>query len=103
MLHVVSYFDAVRLWWGGDLDPNSVLWGVPIFAWERIGKLLSFAGGLTVILDIVGAPAVRKAGTWVRSLITVRSTLNQMFYSILFAIRHIVFLEGVVYALGSFA
>lgn len=99
----VSYFDAWGQWWHGGLGPKDVMWGVPIFAWERIGKLMGFIGGMTVVLDIVGAPAVRSFGKRLRDWITVREAVTTMFYSVMYAIDNIGGVNTVVYESGNFA
>ncbi|MDR6598149.1 hypothetical protein ACFFSW_10930 [Saccharothrix longispora] len=41
-------------WWHGALTGDTVVWGLPLRNWGRIGKLLQFVAGATVVLKLVG-------------------------------------------------
>lgn len=61
--------DPLRLWdrWlSGEKVDDARLWGWPMLAWGRTGKLLQFAAGLTVLLDLAGPDRLRDFGTWLR-------------------------------------
>lgn len=61
--------DPLRLWsrWAsGEKVDDARLWGWPMLAWGRTGKLLQFAAGLTVILDLAEPDRLRDFGTWLR-------------------------------------
>lgn len=49
-----GWLDAWMAWWGGKTLIGTTLWGIPILWWGRIGKLMQFLGGLTVVLDLIG-------------------------------------------------
>ncbi|WP_243789891.1 hypothetical protein [Saccharopolyspora gloriosae] len=50
----VGYWEAWSLWWSGVKLEDFAMWGLPFLWWARIGKLLQFAGGAVVVLDLVG-------------------------------------------------
>lgn len=61
--------DPLRLWgrWlSGEKVDDARLWGWPMLAWGRTGKLLQFAAGLTVILDLIGPDPLREFGSRLR-------------------------------------
>lgn len=61
--------DPLRLWgrWlSGEKVDDARLWGWPMLIWGRTGKLLQFAAGLTVILDLVGPDPLREFGNRLR-------------------------------------
>jgi hypothetical protein len=53
-------------WLSGEKVDDARLWGLPMLAWGRTGKLLQFAAGLTVILDLIEPERLRKFGTRLR-------------------------------------
>lgn len=61
--------DPLRLWsrWlSGEKVDGARLWGWPMLAWGRTGKLLQFAAGLTVVLDLLGPDRLREFGNRLR-------------------------------------
>jgi len=50
------------LWWWGQLPADSMLWGMNLVYWARIGKLAQFIGGVTIIADIIGPERIRAFG-----------------------------------------
>lgn len=50
----VGYWEAWSLWWSGAKLEDFAMWGLAMVWWARIGKLLQFAGGAAVVLDLVG-------------------------------------------------
>lgn len=55
----VGLFEAWLLWWQGvDVKPMS-LHGVSMLWVGRIAKVITFVGGLTVLLDLIGPDRVR--------------------------------------------
>ncbi|MDI2029859.1 hypothetical protein QFW96_14605 [Saccharopolyspora sp. TS4A08] len=53
-LQAVGYLEAWSLWWSGAEVKGFAMWSLPVLWWARIGKLLQFAGGAVVIIDLVG-------------------------------------------------
>ena len=65
LLLAFSYRDLWQVlgaWFSGRSASGLVLWGVPMVWWGRTGKVLQFAGGLVVVLDLVGPDRLRRAG-----------------------------------------
>lgn len=62
--------EAWSAWFAGDINKASVLWGVELFWWGRIGKALQLVGGLTIVAEIIGADALRKFGSSLHNRIT---------------------------------
>lgn len=61
MVQAVDYFDAWRLWAdGNEALRNTELWGLPVFWWGRIGKVLAFLAGFTILLDLIGPERIRE-------------------------------------------
>lgn len=58
--------EAWQLWLNGNSTVGTSLWSVSMVWWARIGKLLQFAGALTVVLDLVKADRLRRWGTRMR-------------------------------------
>ena len=54
-------FDAWTAWIDGRRS-TATLWGVSFLWWERIGKLLMFFAGLTIVLDLVGPDPFERFG-----------------------------------------
>ncbi|MEU8356490.1 hypothetical protein AB0C27_10820 [Nonomuraea sp. NPDC048882] len=55
-------WDLWSQWWSGSSLTGSQLWGLQLTYWARIGKLLQFMAGLTVILDLIGPEPLRAFG-----------------------------------------
>jgi hypothetical protein len=58
-----EFVRAWRIWTDGRSAQPEPLWGHTVLWWARTGKLLQFAAGLVVILDLVGPVRLRNAGT----------------------------------------
>lgn len=67
-VEVVSYWEAWAQWWAGNKLETLTMWGVPMLWWARVGKLFQFAGGLVVVLDLVGPERLRKLSERTRQL-----------------------------------
>jgi hypothetical protein len=50
----IGYLTAWSLWMDGEQLTTYSMWGLPFIWWARIGKLMQFAAGLTVLLDLAG-------------------------------------------------
>ncbi|WP_248960266.1 hypothetical protein [Sphaerisporangium perillae] len=55
----ISYLDAWALWLDGRSTLGDDLFGLPMIWWGRGGKIAAFAGGLTVLLDLLGPERLR--------------------------------------------
>ncbi|MGS2618610.1 Sec-independent protein translocase subunit TatA/TatB [Micromonospora sp. LZ34] len=53
---------AWTVWWDGRSASQQPLWGHTVLWWARVGKLLQFAAGLVVVLDLLGPERLRAAG-----------------------------------------
>lgn len=53
-------------WWRGELVSVEVLWGQRVFEWGRVGKMMQFAGALTIIVEIVGPERLDRLGLRLR-------------------------------------
>lgn len=86
----VGLIEAWKLWFSGDLPTNTILWGINILWWERIGKLMQLLGAATIIADIIGPEKIRRFGTSLQSTITPTTLiqfLKQCFdwYAVIFS------------------
>ena len=57
----LGWWHALDLWWDGTLRREQSVLGLPVLWWGRIGKILQFIAGLTVVLDIVGPKRLAEA------------------------------------------
>ncbi|MFC7532365.1 hypothetical protein [Actinoplanes sp. GCM10030250] len=55
-----DYHQLLRAWLAGAVPADLTLWGYGLHWWERLGKVLQFVGGLTVILDFVDQQKLRE-------------------------------------------
>src|SRR5262245_14209686 len=55
-------WDVWSVWWSGRSAGGMPLWGMTVLWWGRVGKLMQFSAGLTVILDLVGPDRLRHMG-----------------------------------------
>lgn len=69
-MNEISIFDAWTSWLSGHLSPNATIWGVSIFWWGRIGKIMQVIGAITIIADIIGPEKIRKFGSSLHGAIT---------------------------------
>lgn len=60
-------WEAWSRWFEGRLPDDAELWGMSLVFWGRLGKLLQFIAGLTVVLDLIGAERLRAWGTSARN------------------------------------
>lgn len=93
-------------WANGQLSPDTVLYGLKLFWWARIGKGLEFIAALSIIADILGPERLRSYGKWLKSsvlgegglvfLISLSSVMLLCFmvYTIYRAVHMDLFLHG---------
>jgi hypothetical protein len=55
-------WDLWSNWWSGQQLSGAQLWGWPLVAWGRLGKVLQFLAGLTIVLDLIGPDPLRAFG-----------------------------------------
>jgi hypothetical protein len=53
---------AWRIWTDGRSASTEPLWGKTVLWWARAGKIMQFAAGLVVILDLIGPERLRRIG-----------------------------------------
>lgn len=53
---------AARIWLDGRSASGEPLWCKTVLWWARAGKILQFAAGLVVILDLIGPDRLRRGG-----------------------------------------
>lgn len=63
----ITFNETWKLWLSDNLSADAVLWGISIFWWERIGKVMQFLGATTIVADIIGPEKIRKFGTSLQS------------------------------------
>lgn len=67
----ISQLQAWKLWFdNADISNNTLIFDITVHNWGRIGKCLQALAAFTVLLDIIGAPAVRGFGSRLRSITT---------------------------------
>lgn len=54
----------------GRLSSHSTIWGVSIFWWGRLGKMMQFVGAATIIADIIGPERIRQFGASLQNTVT---------------------------------
>lgn len=58
-MSTVDYFDAWTRWAAGDPTLRDAhLWGLKIYWWARLGKVLAFLAGMALLVDIIGPSKV---------------------------------------------
>lgn len=55
----VTLLEAWQVWLSGQPTNELILWGVSIFWWGRIGKILQTVGFVTLIAEIIGPERIR--------------------------------------------
>ncbi|MFI7610669.1 hypothetical protein ACIBP6_05445 [Nonomuraea terrae] len=65
----VGYFEAWQIWFSGKSLSGLSLHGMPMIWVGRLGKIVAFVGGLTVILDIVGPEPITELSKRVKEKI----------------------------------
>lgn len=63
----MTLFEAWGDWLGGQLKGDTLIWGVELIWWGRIGKLLQFMGGATIVAEIIGSHRLRGFGNSLHS------------------------------------
>ena len=71
-MNEISILDAWILWLAGHLSPHSTIWGVSIFWWGRLGKMMQFIGAATIIADIIGPEKIRAFGSSLHGAVTTK-------------------------------
>ncbi|MFL6119665.1 hypothetical protein [Actinophytocola sp.] len=56
-----GWWAVFGLWWDEKLKPDQLTLGITLHVWGRIGKMLQFLAGLTVVLDIIGPEKLAQA------------------------------------------
>ncbi len=65
----LSQIQAWDLWYQSvDISSKYLMLGISVHNWGRIGKCMQAVAALTVLLDIIGAPAIRRFGKKIRNL-----------------------------------
>ncbi|MGI5285154.1 hypothetical protein ACQEVF_17720 [Nonomuraea polychroma] len=62
----IELLDAWRMWLDGQQIARETWNGWPILYWGRAGKIAAFAGGLTIILDLLGPEKIAQIGLHIR-------------------------------------
>ncbi len=57
-----ALFELWQDWLRGAIGSGAELWGLDLIWWGRIGKLLQFAGGVTILSEIIGPQRLREFG-----------------------------------------
>jgi hypothetical protein len=63
----ITFSETWKLWLSDNLSADAILWGISIFWWERIGKVMQFLGATTIVADIIGPEKIRQFGTSLQS------------------------------------
>lgn len=72
----MNLIEAWTLWCSGDLSPDVLLWGLSIFWWGRLGKMMQFVGGATIVADIIGPEKIRGFGSSLHVAVTPGSLIR---------------------------
>lgn len=75
-MNEIGVVEAWSLWLSGRLSPNTIILGISIFWWGRLGKVMQFVGAVTIIADIIGPEKIRSFGTSLHGAITVNVLLQ---------------------------
>ncbi|MDF5752937.1 hypothetical protein [Spongiactinospora sp. TRM90649] len=95
----IGYFEAWGIWWEGKSTLGHDLFGVMSMVWVgRIGKVLSFVGGLTILLDIVGAERLKRLAPVIKNAgaLLVLSAIGSAFFLIPAVSEHVFILVDLV-------
>jgi hypothetical protein len=61
LVQTIGYLEAWGRWFAGqEVDPQAEFGFMSVLWWGRVGKIATFIGGLTVILDILGPWCLRE-------------------------------------------
>lgn len=69
-MNEISIFEAWKLWLTDHLPSDVIIWGVNVFWWGRLGKMMQFVGAITIIADIIGPEKIRSFGASLHTAIT---------------------------------
>jgi hypothetical protein len=80
MPHFISdFFGTWHAWWyATEPIATHVLWGLPVFIWARIGKLLEFAGALFMVIDWIGRQRLAQGAKEADVLLSVFGSMPQI-------------------------
>ncbi|HKU77536.1 MAG TPA: hypothetical protein VJR02_26710 [Pyrinomonadaceae bacterium] len=68
----ISQVEAWKLWLENvDISTKVIMFDISVRNWGRIGKSIQAFAALAILLDIIGAPALRRFGKSLRNLITL--------------------------------
>ena len=71
-MNEVTLWEAWKLWLSGHQVHDSLLWGVNILWWGRIGKLIQLLAALTIIAEIIGPQRLRSFGNSMHATFTLK-------------------------------
>lgn len=74
----ITYFEAWRLWFAGQLTGEHILFGQTVQMWGRTGKLLTFISGIVLVLDLVGKERVQRFGQGLRGKIDINGSIKSI-------------------------
>lgn len=69
-MNEISIFAAWKLWLAGHLPSDVIIWGVSVFWWGRLGKIMQLIGAITIVADIIGPEKIRRFGASLHTAIT---------------------------------
>lgn len=75
-------------WLDGPYQSTDFAFGLPIFWWSRIAKIIQFISGLIIVVDIIGAEKVKLFGAKLRNSISLRSIWSTMIVSFKLTLNH---------------
>jgi hypothetical protein len=67
----ITIIQAWKLWLLGNLQPDYMLWGINLFIWGRIGKIVQFIAALAIIAEIIGPDKLRAFGNGLHGAFTI--------------------------------
>lgn len=53
-------------WWHGPIDPNALLWGTPLWWWNRVGTFVQVFAVIGLVFEIAGFERINATATALR-------------------------------------
>lgn len=82
-------------WLSAPYESTDILWGLPLFWWARIGKILQFISGLVIVVEIVGVEKVKDFSYSLRKTISLKNIQSSIKSSIFYSIANLNYVLGI--------
>ena len=74
-----ALWDAWSAWGSGHLRPDHELWGLSVFWWGRVGKIVALLSAFAIVAEFAGPARLRRIGGFLHGTIDIRQAAGRVY------------------------